>query len=252
MGELAGAVCVVTGATGGLGRAIAHRFAEEGARLVVCGTSRERTEELARGLSERGSPVVASAGDVTTDEGASAAADAAHAAFGRIDVLVLNAGAIALGRFWEVSPADFDRVMGVNVRGAWLTARACHHLMPQGSSVVVVGSTSSLRVVAGASVYCVSKAAVLQLGRVMAQDLAPRGIRVNTLAPGTIDEAGMTRDLVDAADDPEAMMRSYVARIPLRRAGTPADVAEAALFLAGPRSSFMTGQALVLDGGSLL
>jgi NAD(P)-dependent dehydrogenase (short-subunit alcohol dehydrogenase family) len=252
VGELDGKACVVTGATRGIGAAIARRFAADGARLLLSGTDEATGSALVAEIRANGGEAQFVAGDIREEETSDRVAAAARSAFGRIDALVLNAGVFEGGRFWELTPQQFDRTMDVNVRGVWLCARACYGLIPPGGSIVTLASVSSVRSYSGESIYCVSKAAVLHLTRVMAQDLAPRGVRVNALVPGVIGGAGMTQDLADRSDDPKALLAAYIAAIPLRRAGTPGEMAEGALFLATGRSAYMTGQTLILDGGVLL
>ncbi len=242
--RLRGKVAVVTGATSGLGEAIARLFAAEGATLILSGRRADAGEQIAAEVGGRFVP-----GDVGDEAGAAALVDVARG-HGRIDVLVLNAGIgyPGTGPFWEVDPAEFDLVFRTNVRGVFLSARAAVPLMPTNGSIVVMASMSSYIVFPGESVYSASKGAVLQLARGMAGDLAERGIRVNALCPG-ICETPMTRHFIESSDDPAETEAQFAAAAPLRRMATPEEIARAALFLASDDASYCTGASLLADGG---
>ncbi len=245
MGErLQGKVAVVTGATSGLGEAIAQLFAAEGATLVLSGRRRDAGERIA---AELGACFLA--GDVGDEASADALVEEARDR-GRIDVLVLNAGIgyPGTGPFWEVDPDDFDLVFRTNVRGVFLCARAAVPLMPRNASIVVMASMSSYIVFPGETVYSASKGAVLQLARGMAGDLAERGIRVNALCPGICDTP-LTRYFIDSSDDPAETEADLAAAAPVGRMGRPEEIARAALFLASDEASYCTGAALLADGG---
>ncbi len=242
--RLRGKVAVVTGATSGLGEAIARLFAAEGATLILSGRRTDAGEEIAAEVGGRFVP-----GDVGDEAAAAALVDAARG-HGRIDALVLNAGIghPGTGPFWEVDPAEFDLVFRTNVRGVFLCARAAVPLMPTNGSIVVMASMSSYIVFPGESVYSASKGAVLQLARGMAGDLAERGIRVNALCPGICDTP-MTRYFIESSDDPAETEAQFAAAAPLRRMATPEEIARAALFLASDDASYCTGSSLLADGG---
>jgi NAD(P)-dependent dehydrogenase (short-subunit alcohol dehydrogenase family) len=246
-------IAVVTGATSGFGAAIARLFAQEGASLLLHGRHGERGAALVEELEAVRTRAVLVLGDVTTAEAADELAAAARENYGRVDVLVLNAGIgiPGTGPFWEVRPEEFDLVFATNVRGAWLAARALRPLMASGGSIVVMASMSSLVVYPGETVYSASKGAVLQLARGMAGDLAEAGIRVNALCPGICDTP-LTRWFIDNADDPAATETEYNAAAPLGRMGTAEEIARATLFLASDESSYCTGASLVCDGGVLI
>ncbi|RFS87384.1 SDR family oxidoreductase [Actinomadura spongiicola] len=252
MGQLDGKVAVITGATSGIGEAMARRFAAEGAALVVNGRRAERGEALAAELRDGGTDVEVVTGDAADAATATAIAERARAAYGRIDVLALNAGVITYASLWEIEEDDVDAMLSVNLKSPWLVAKACHHLVRDGGSVIVTASVSSFDVYPGEGIYGMTKAGVLHLAKAMAQELAPRRIRVNALCPGFVGEAGMAHDVISASDDPEALTREYLAVTPLGRACTLREVTDSALFLAGDASTFMTGTSLVLDGGLLV
>jgi 3-oxoacyl-[acyl-carrier protein] reductase len=249
--RLAGKTAVVTGATSGFGAAIARLFAREGADLVLNARTEQTLAEMADELRARGRLVTAVTGHV----GETATADALARAVvgghgGAVHVLVLNAGmgTIAVGPFWEVAVEEWDELMRVNVRGAWLGARALAPLMPSGGSVIVMASMSSFVVYPGETAYSTSKGAALQLARGMAGDLASRGVRVNALCPGICDTP-LTRWFIDGSDDPAATEREFSETAPLGRMGTAEEIAQAALFLASDESSYCVGASLVCDGG---
>jgi NAD(P)-dependent dehydrogenase (short-subunit alcohol dehydrogenase family) len=246
-------IAVVTGATSGFGRAIALLFGEEGASLVLHGRDAERGAALVDELVAAGKDAVFVPGDVTTVQASKDLCAAVRKTYGRVDVLVLNAGigVPAIGPYWEVEPEEFDLVFATNVRGVWLGARALRPLIRRGGSIVVMGSLASFVVNPGGTVYSASKGAVLQLARGMARDLAEAGIRVNTLCPG-ICETPLTRWFIDNAADPVATEAEYNAAAPLARMGTAEEIARAALFLASDESSYSTGASLVCDGGLMI
>jgi NAD(P)-dependent dehydrogenase (short-subunit alcohol dehydrogenase family) len=246
-------IAVVTGATSGFGRAIALLFGDEGASLVLHGRDTGRGAELVDQLTAVGTRAIFVSGDIATVQAAEELAAAAHDNYGRVDVLVLNAGIgiPGTGPFWEVGPEEFDIVFATNVRGVWLGARALRPLMERGGSIVVMGSMSSFIVYPGETVYSASKGAVLQLARGMAGDLAEAGIRVNALCPGICDTP-LTRWFIDNAEDPAATEAEYKATAPLGRMGTAEEIARAALFLATDESSYCTGASLVSDGGIMI
>ena len=250
-GTLSGKVAVITGATSGFGTAIARRFAQEGAALVLAGRDEPRASALLDELRAQGAAVDFVFGDVGDEETAEQLAARARARHGRIDALVLNAGSNEAGNadFWTVPPADFDRVLRTNVRGVWLGARAAIPLMERGSTIVVMGSQQSVIVCRGNAAYATSKAAALQLARAMALDLAPKGIRVNALCPG-VCETPLTRNAIERDADPAAFEAELQALSPLGRFGTAEEIAGHVLFLASEQSSFITGAGLMADGGT--
>jgi NAD(P)-dependent dehydrogenase (short-subunit alcohol dehydrogenase family) len=245
--EGSGRTVLVTGAAGGLGRAFAAGFAARGYRVAVADIDGEGTKETARILEAAGSGTVWHGEVDVTSVASTEAMAGAVAGFGggRIDVLVNNAAVYATvtrAPLEELDPDEWDRVMAVNLKGPWLCVRACSPYLGEGSRVVNLASATVLSGSEHWLHYVASKGGVIALTRVMARELGRRSINVNTIAPGfTLTEASY--GLMDDA-------ASYgVDRGALRRASRPEDVVGAALYLAGPDSSFVTGQTLVVDGG---
>jgi NAD(P)-dependent dehydrogenase (short-subunit alcohol dehydrogenase family) len=238
--ELQGKVAVVTGGANGIGRATVARFVEEGAAVVVADIDAEAGAALAEGFGDQAAfqPT-----DVTDAAQVQALVDATVARFGALDVLFNNAGvASPLARFLREDLSDFSRVMNVNVLGVLLGSQAAarHMRARGGGSIVNCASIAGIQAGAGLAVYRASKAAVIHLSRSLAVDLGQYGIRVNCIAPGQI------------ATDMTAYDLDRVIQLtqPLQRHGTPADVADAVVYLAGDRSAQLTGVLLPVDGGT--
>ena len=251
-GRLAGRVALVTGSGSGIGEAICVRFAEEGADVVV--TTRDpdhlaHTSDKVASVASR-EPVGLQM-DVADRDSVASAVAAAVERFGRIDVLCANAGidlphAPAID---DVTDDEWDRVMAVNVTGTFFVTRAAVPFIPDGGAVVTIGSINSFVGWPNDLPYTTSKGALLQFTRALALDLAPRRIRANCVCPGIIDTP-LTRAFIDAAPDPDDVVEEYEAAAPLGRMGTAEEVANAALFLASDEASFITGSALLVDGGT--
>jgi NAD(P)-dependent dehydrogenase (short-subunit alcohol dehydrogenase family) len=251
-GRLADRVALVTGAGSGIGEAICVRFAEEEARVVV--TTRDPDHlgrTVARVAAVSGREPMGLALDVTDRGAVASVVDEVVERFGRIDVLCANAGVDlpAAPAIQDVTDEEWDRIMAVNVTGTFLVTRASVPHIPDGGAVVTIGSINSFVAWPNAVPYTTSKGAVLQFTRALALDLAPRGIRANCVCPGVIDTP-LTREFIDAAPDPDEVVREYEAVAPLGRMGTAEEVANAALFLASDEASFVTGAALLVDGGT--
>lgn len=240
-------VAVVTGAASGFGRGIAQAFAREGARVVVADIDKAAALAAVRAI---GDSAIAVAADVTSREDVDAMIGNAVERFGGVDILVNNAGFTHENRpLMEVSEADFDRIYAVNVKSIYLTTLA---IVPQfdrrgGGVIINTASTAGVRPRPGLTWYNGSKGAVITLTKSMAAELAPKGIRVNAINP-VIGETGMLSRFMGLPDTRENRAR-FVSTIPLGRMSTPADIANAALFLAEPSSAFITGVCLDVDGG---
>ncbi len=244
--EGAGRTVLVTGAAGGLGRSFALGFAERGYRVAVADIDVDGVEETARLVEKQGASAWSGRVDVTSAESAAEVATAvAGFGEGRIDVVVNNAAVYAgLTRapVEQLDPAEWDRVMAVNLKGPWLVVRACSPYLPDGGRVINLASATVYSGSEQWAHYVASKGGVIALTRVLAKELGRRSITANAIAPGfTLTEASL--GLVENAE------QYGVDRGALRRASRPEDIVGAALFLAGPDSAYMTGQTLVVDGG---
>lgn len=245
MGKLQEKVALVTGGNSGIGRAIAKRFAEEGAYVYVVG---RREEDLADTIAEIGSSAAAIKADITNMEELDAVYARVVADGRKLDVVVANAGRAESGTLGEVDAGMFDKIFDLNVRAAFFTVQKGLPLMNAQASVIMVSSSLNIRGNVGMSVYNASKAAVRSLVKTFATELLPRGIRVNTLSPGPVDTPIVNTN----APTPEAVaeFRKYAASVvPMKRMGRPDEVAAGALFLASDESSFSTGMELRVDGG---
>jgi len=242
---------LVTGGAQGIGRAIAERFQGAGARVLLLdcdGPSAQRTaDELTQ--QNRELPVDFVPADLEKPDAISAAVEQARTRFGRLDILVNNAGIEISKPLFETTVADWDRTLAVNLRGAFLLTREALPLFPAtGGAIVNISSIHSTHAFPDSIAYACSKAGLIALTRNLALELAPRHIRVNAICPGYIDTRLWQRYLAESAD-PAATAAQTTALHPLGRRGLPADVAEAALFLAAPSAAFITGTQLIVDGG---
>lgn len=246
--RLRGKVAVITGATGGIGEAIARRFAAEGANLLLAGRSAQACGHLTEDLRATGAVCHKAVGDLRDESYIEGLADLVRREFGRVDVLLLNAGTISFAPTCEMTTAEFDEMMAINVKAPWLCVRALHALLAEGASIVATASVSSHVIFPGEAGYCMSKAAVIQLVRSLAVELAPR-VRANALCPGIVGEAGMSFDAAMKSKTPENEFGRNNSLTPLGRSATLDEIASAAVFLASSDSSFITGQSLTVDGG---
>jgi NAD(P)-dependent dehydrogenase (short-subunit alcohol dehydrogenase family) len=249
-----GRVCVVTGATGGMGVAIARTFVERGARVVVTDRSTELVDALVTQLQDAGGSIVGVAGDITHESTAADLVQTAVARFGRLDAAV-NAAAIELETVPLADCPDdvFDSILAVNVRGVFTCMKHQIRSMQNNAgdrrgSIVNIASTNSFRPQPNQPAYTASKHAVLGLTRSAALDYASIGIRVNAICPGAIDTP-MLRGAIDRRGRDPDEVAARLSR--MRRFGTPEEIAEAAWWLCSDASSFTTGHALAVDGGML-
>jgi len=249
--RLAEKVCLITGAGSGIGRATAIAFAGEGARVVVAdldlGSASETVEEIEHSAGE----AVAEKVDVTDETQTAELAARVVDRFGRIDVLFNNAGIPGVGDVLETEPELFDRVMRVNVRGVYLMSRAVvpHMIERRAGSIINMSSGIAEIGLARRVSYAASKGAVYAMTKSMQVDLAPHGVRVNALLPGTILTPFVERYLKESYKNPEEGMAAIRKRQLSNDLGRPEDVAAAAVFLASDESKFMMASGLVIDGG---
>ena len=254
MGEFDGRVALVTGGALGIGKGIVQGFAREGAGVSIADIDADAAARLVAEVESAGGRAIAVIGDV------SAAADAERmvaetvAGLGRLDILVNNAGIQPMDAYFRVedTPVEvWDRITGVNLKGVFLMSKFALPRIREagGGAIVNMASVQGLQSMPKVGSYAASKGGVLSLTRNMALDYAPEGIRVNAICPGTIDSE-MVRSAARAeGGEMEANLVRYGAVHPLGRIGTPEDIAQAAMFLAGDRGSFITGEHLNVDGG---
>jgi 3-oxoacyl-[acyl-carrier protein] reductase len=242
---LAGKAAVVTGGTRGIGFAIAAWLAEHGAAVVVSGRDSDRLQTATKELEAHGSPVLGVAADAARREDADRLVEATRERFGRLDILINNAGITRDGLVIRMKDDDWDRVMEINLRGAFLMTRAAAKAMVRakaGGRIINIASTAGAMGNAGQANYSAAKAGLIGLTKATARELAHWGILVNAVAPGLI-ETDMAAAL--PADAREALL----AQIPLKRIGATRDVAEMVGFLAGDGAAYVTGQVFHVNGG---
>ncbi len=247
--RLTGKVALVTGGAVGIGRAIAEAFLREGARVVIGDRDQEAGGRTQRELQSLGE-IRFVPGDVSRAEGARQMVERTVEAFGRLDVLVNNAGITLRATVVDTEEADWDRVLAVNLKGVYLCSKYAipHMIRGGGGSIINIGSIASLIGLPENAAYNASKGGVLALTRNMALDYARYNIRVNAICPAMI-MTPMLESFIRIQPDPEAYVRAVEEAIPLGRIGRPEDVAPAAVFLASDESRFITGSALMVDGG---
>ena len=249
MGRLKGKVAVITGAASGIGRATAVKFAGEGAAVVIADLNEEGGEAAVRDCKENAGHAIFQKTDVSAEAEIKALIARAIKEFGRLDIMYNNAGiGGAVGPLEQISVEDWDKSQAVLVRSVFLGMK---HAAPElrkagGGSIISTASIAGIRGVVGLHAYCAAKAAVANLTRSAALEFAKDKIRVNCICPGVINTPILHRNLPGMK---EAMEQMFVKSQPIARAGHPEDIAGAALFLASDDSEFVTGHALVVDGG---
>jgi 3-oxoacyl-[acyl-carrier protein] reductase len=247
MPQLANHIAVVTGAGRGIGRAIALKFAAEGADIACVSRTAENAEKVAAEIRLLGRKAWAYALDVADAAAVAAAAEKILQQTGKVDILVNNAGVTRDGLIMRMSQEDWDTVLNTNLKGAFLFTQALSRsfLKQRSGRILNITSVIGLMGNAGQCNYAASKAGLIGFTKSIAREFASRGVTVNALAPGFI-ETDMTAALT------AEMRAELLQRIPLRSLGQPADIAEAALFLAGPGARYITGQVLTVDGGMVM
>jgi NAD(P)-dependent dehydrogenase (short-subunit alcohol dehydrogenase family) len=245
MGKLDGKIALITGGSTGIGLATAKLFQQEGAQVVLTGRN---ADALAAAQKELGPGAVAIASDTSKLTEIGGLIETIGKKFGRIDIVFANAGIARFQPFGEIAESFFDEHFNINVKGLFFTVQAALPLIPSGGSVLLTGSVAGKKGFAAASVYSATKAAVRSFGRTLATELAPRGIRVNTLSPGPIDTPifGKTGLPADAVGQ---MVEGFASSVALKRLGTVDEMARAALYLCSDDASYVVGAELFADGG---
>lgn len=244
--RLEGKIAIVTGGAQGIGYSIAQCFLEQGAIVYVADIDGLAAEAAA---SKLGGSAIASTIDVSKKVQCDDLVDKAKQEHGRVDILVNNAGILRTGDVLEISEEDFDAVLGVNLKGAFLLSQAAGKVMVEqesGGSIINMSSVNALLTIPNILPYNVSKGGLNQLTRVMAVSLAQRGVRVNAIGPGSI-----ATDMLKQVMEDDAARHAILSRTPMGRVGEPDEIANVALFLATDESSYITGQVIYADGGRL-
>jgi len=249
--ELKGKVAIITGARRGMGKSHALKLAGAGAKVVVSDISQEECQKVVDEIQKNGGEAIAVKCDVTKREEVENMVRAAVGKWGKVDILVNNAGICQFKPFLELTEEEWDRTLDINLKGYFLCAQACAKEMVKQKSGAIVNIASIVmgqmgKGMAGLAHYSASKGGIVALTKTLALELAPYNIRVNAIAPGTID----TPMVASAKTDPK-MLEATLNMIPLHRMGKPEEVSNLVLFLASEASSYMTGSTVVIDGGWL-
>lgn len=250
--DFTGKVAIVTGGAMGIGEATARKFAAAGAAVAILDRDREAGERTASSISHQGQSCDFFPCDVSASAEVSRAIEAIAAKHGRIDILASCAGIQDYGDVVSTTEDAWDRLMNINLKACYLVSKfAVPHMLKNGGTIVIVGSVQSMTAIANSVAYVVSKHGLLGLTRAMALDYAQKGIRVNCVCPGAIDTP-MLRWSISLAPNPEQVLRTCDRMHAMGRIGRPEEVADAIVYLASPMASFITGAALLVDGGMLV
>ncbi len=250
--RLANRAAVLTGAANGIGAATARRFSEEGASVVVADLDEAAGTALVSEIVETGGKAVFANCDVSERADLEAAFDLCSSRFGRFDILFNNAAIQDTRGILDATDEDFDMLVRVNLRSVFIGIReAARRMIDHGNGGSIINTSSTFAIVGspGYAAYHTTKGGVSSLTRAAAIGLMEHGIRVNAICPGTIDTPGLRLGAANTSADPEAAMRSYLSLQPMKRFGTPKEIANTVLFLASDEASFVTGENLVADGG---
>lgn len=242
-------VAIVTGAGSGIGRGIAECLAEDGARVVINDIKAEAAKETQRLLSSQGAAAAVAVADISTPAGAAETIEAGIRSFGRLDLLVNNAGRQGAKPMVELTPEEWDGILDVNLKGIFLCSKSAAPLLAKHRGAIVnISSVHARATIEGFAAYAASKAGILGLTRALALECAPLGVRVNAVSPGTIDTP-LLQEFFDSFEDPAQARKDYLKFHPIGRFGTPRDIGKLVAFLASDDASFITGAEFVADGG---
>lgn len=245
--RFAGKVVLVIGGNSGIGLASAKAFADEGAQVLISGrdpdTLRTAALEIGRGAA-------AHCADISDLRQITSLFSCVRETVRRVDVLFVNAGVAVLLPIESVTEADWDRLQGINLKGAFFTVQAALPFMPKGSVILLTGSVAGIKGGSGGSVYAASKAGLRALGRSLAAEFVDRGIRVNVISPGPVETPMFCRTAGVRAEEVPGWRREMIESTPMKRMGTPEEVAAAVLFLASSSAAFVTGIDFLVDGGA--
>ncbi|HEY4084953.1 MAG TPA: SDR family oxidoreductase [Bryobacteraceae bacterium] len=238
-----GKIAVVTGGNSGIGLGVAKAYAREGAQVAITGRNEKTLQAAAKEIGEGTLAIPSDAGRVADIE---AAMNRIKERFERIDAMFVNAGVAKLAPFEDVTEEIFDETVEINMKGVFFTVQKAIPLMPKGSAIVLNGSINAHIGMAATSVYGATKAAVVNMAKTFSRDLLERGIRVNVISPGPISSA-LLRDI---PQEKIQETRDWIqSQVPIKRFGTPEEIAAAALYLTSPESAFVVGSELIIDGG---
>jgi NAD(P)-dependent dehydrogenase (short-subunit alcohol dehydrogenase family) len=250
--DFTGKVAIVTGGAMGIGEATARKLAGFGASVAILDIDGDAGPRSAAAISKNGSICEFFRCNISIGKEVSQAVDAVVRKYGAIDILVSNAGIQLYGDAITTSEEEWDRLMGINLKGCFLVAKyAVPHMIDHVGAIVIVGSVQSMTAISNSIAYVASKHGLLGLTRAMSLDYAQRGIRVNCVCPGAIDTP-MLRWAAGLSDDPEKVIQTCNRMHPVGHIGKPEEVADAIAYLASPMASFITGAALLVDGGMLV
>jgi NAD(P)-dependent dehydrogenase (short-subunit alcohol dehydrogenase family) len=238
-------VAVVTGGNSGIGLGVAKAYAREGAQVAITGRNEKTLEVAAKEIGEGTLAIQSDSGKVREIE---AAMQKINQRFGRIDALFVNAGVAKFVPFEEVTEQFFDETIGINMKGVFFTVQKAISLMSKGSAIVLNASINAHLGMPGTTVYGATKAAVINMAKTLSADLLEKGIRVNAISPGPITSAPLARDGISQEKLQET--KDWIqSQVPIKRFGTPEEIAAAVLYLTAPESAFVLGAELIIDGG---
>ena len=244
MSRLKNKVALITGGNSGIGFGIAQEFKNEGAKGVIVGRNQDT---LASAVAQLGDNFIAINADVTNLADLDSVFAATSEKFGKIDVIVANAGAGTIGTVADIGEADYDKAMDLNLKAVYFTVQKALPYMNDGGSIILIGSNAAHRAYPSFTLYGAAKAAVIYLAKGFSSDLLGRKIRANVITPGTTDTPAFDKFI--PAEQIEAVKKHFADTMPIGRIGQPADIGKAAVFLASDDSSFLLGAELLVDGG---